>query len=151
MSVETEPVVVAKQQESTQKYSPLGKKKLSFVKFVLLSLITLGIYGIYVYAKMGDTLNMAASATDGKKTMNYWLLALLISPITCGIGGIVWQHKFSGRLGREAERRGLPCKINSATFWLWGVLGCVIVVGPFVYTYKLIQAVNLLAENMVNE
>lgn len=131
--------------------NPLGKNKLSFVKFILLSLITFGLYGVYVYAKMGDVLNLAASRADGQKTMNFWLLFLLVSPITLGIGGLVWHHKFCARLGRELERRNLNQKISAATYWLWGVLGIVIVVGPFVYTYKLIQAVNALAEDAAND
>ncbi len=131
--------------------NPLGKNKLSFVKFILLSLITFGLYGVYVYAKMGDVLNLAASRADGQKTMNFWLLFLLVSPITLGIGGLVWHHKFCARLGRELERRNLNQKISAATYWLWGVLGIVIIVGPFVYTYKLIQAVNALAEDAAND
>lgn len=131
--------------------NPLGKTKLSFVKFILLSLITFGLYGVYVYAKMGDVLNLAASRADGQKTMNFWLLFLLVSPITLGIGGLVWHHKFCARLGRELERRKLDRHISAATYWLWGVLGMVIVVGPFVYTYKLIQAVNALAEDAAND
>ncbi len=131
--------------------NPLGKTKLSFVKFILLSLITFGLYGVYVYAKMGDVLNLAASRADGQKTMNFWLLFLLVSPITLGIGGLAWHHKFCARLGRELERRNLNQKISAATYWLWGVLGIVIVVGPFVYTYKLIRAVNALAEDAAND
>lgn len=129
----------------------LGKTKLSFIKFILFSFITFGLYGVYVYAKMGDVLNLAASRADGQKTMNFWLLFLLVSPITLGIGGLVWHHKFCARLGRELERRNLNQKISAATFWLWGVLGMLIVVGPLVYTYKLIQAVNLLAEDAAGD
>lgn len=32
-------------------------------------------------------------------------------------------------------------------FWLWNVLGALIIVGPFVYMHKLSTAMNKLAEN----
>lgn len=34
---------------------------------------------------------------------------------------------------------------GASTFWLWGILGSMIVVGPFIYTYKLLKSMNLLA------
>ncbi len=116
----------------------------SLVKFLLLSLITFGIYGVYTFAKMGNCLDIAASRYDGKKTMSFWLVFFLVGPITLEIGTLVWFHKFSGRLGRELMRRGLPDSFSAGTFWLFNVLGSLILVGPFIYIYKLSKAMNAL-------
>lgn len=123
------------------------KANFGLLKFILLSAVTFGIYGIYSYAKVGDTLNIIAGRHDGKKTMSYWLLALIVSPLTLGIGGIVWFHKMSERAGNELTRRNIGYSFGAGTFWLWNVLGIVIFVGPLVYCYKLFKAMNLLIKD----
>ena len=112
------------------------------IKTILLSLITFGIYGLVVFTKMADELNIAASKYDGKKTMNYCLLVFIVAPFTLGIGAIVWFHKFSARIGDELVRRNLNYSFGASSFWLWNVLGSLIIVGPFIYLHKMFQAVN---------
>ncbi len=36
---------------------------------------------------------------------------------------------------------------GAGTFWLWGVLGSLIVIGPLVFLHKLFKAVNMLNES----
>ncbi len=117
------------------------------LKYILLSLITFGIYGIIVMYKATEDLNTIASKYDGKKTMNYLLMSLIVAPITCGIYGIIWIHTFSDRIGTELQRRGIQYSFGANTFWLWGVLGSFIFVGPFIYMHKMFEALNLLSES----
>ena len=114
------------------------------LKYILLSLITLGIYALVVNCHISSEINEVASRYDGKKTMHYALLFFLIAPITLGIGAIVWQHKISNRIGAELTRRGQNYAFSASTFWLWGVLGSLIVVGPFIYTHKFLKSMNLI-------
>lgn len=123
------------------------KSNFGLLKYIFLTVLTLGIYGLYVFAKMGTNLNTIAGMHDGKNTMNYWLLALLIGPLTLGIGYFVWNHKFCARLGNELKRRQIPRNISAATYWLWNVLGILILVGPLVYVYKLCHAMNDLIDD----
>lgn len=120
------------------------KANFGLLKFIILSLLTFGIYGIYSFAKVGDILNSVAGRYDGKKTMSYWLLALIVSPLTLGIGGIIWFHKMSERVGGELARRNIDYSFGAGTFWLWDVLGIVILIGPLVYCHKLFTSMNLL-------
>ena len=113
---------------------------------ILLTLVTFGIYGIVVYYQMSEEINTIASKYDGKKTMNY-LLAVLLTPVTLGIFGLVWMHQFCERIGAELKRRGISYQFGAKTYWLWSVLGCLILVGPFIFWSKLITAMNLLGEN----
>ena len=115
------------------------------LKFILLSIITLGIYGIVVMTQVGNDINAIASRYDGKKTMHYCLLFFVVAPFTLGIGSIVWMHKISNRIGAELNRRGLNYSFSSSTYWLWNVLGTLIIVGPFVYLHKMFTAMNALA------
>lgn len=117
------------------------------VKAIILTIITLGIYSIVLNTKMADELNITASKYDGKRTMNYCLLFFLVGPITLEIATVVWFHKFSSRIGDELNRRNIDYSFGASSFWLWNVLGLLILIGPFIYLHKLIKAINLINEN----
>ena len=117
------------------------------VKFILLSIITFGIYALVFYSKVSTDINLIASRHDGKKTMHYCLLVFIVAPITFGIAAIVWSHRISARIGHELARRGISYSFGAETFWLWNVLGSLIAIGPFVYLHKLCKAMNLLSAN----
>lgn len=130
--------------ETVANPAPVGQLKTNrtLLKYILLSIITFGIYAIVVNSKISEEINTVASRYDGKKTMHFCLLIFLIAPITLGIGAIVWQHKISNRIGCELTRRGIDYKFSASTFWLWGVLGALIIVGPFIYTHKFLKSMN---------
>lgn len=119
----------------------------SLAKYILLSLITFGIYGIVCMSKVSSDINIIASRYDGKKTTHFCLMSFVLAPITLSIYMFVWYHGLSARIGTELARRGIDYKFGSSDFWLWEVLGSLIVVGPFIYVYKLLKAMNLLAED----
>ena len=129
--------------------APVGQLKTNkgLIKFILLSLITFGIYAIVVMSSVSNDINIIASRYDGKKTMHFCLLIFIVAPITFGIGAIVWSHKISARIGNELQRRNIAYSFGAADFWLWGVLGSLIFIGPFVYAHKLFKATNLLCEH----
>ena len=120
------------------------KTNRGWLKLILLSLITCGIYAIVFYSKISTDINLIASRYDGKKTMHYCLLTFIVAPITLGIGGIVWCHRISARIGNELARRGIAYSFGAGTFWGWNVLGALIGVGPFIYLHKLCKSMNLL-------
>lgn len=134
---------------STRAIRPVGQLKTNrgLLKFILLSIITLGIYSIVAYSSVSNDINVIASRYDGRKTMHYCLLTFIVAPITLGIGVFVWFHKLSNRIGNELRRRGVAYDFGASTFWLWNILGLFIFVGPFIYTHKLLKAMNLLSEN----
>lgn len=128
--------------------APVGQLKTSrgLVKYILLSLITLGIYSLVYYSSISTDINVIASRYDGKKTMHYCLLFFIVAPITFGIGSLVWYHKLSTRIGNELARRGIGYNFNAGTFWLWNIVGTMLFgIGPFVYLHKLSKAMNLLS------
>lgn len=116
----------------------------SLAKYIFIGIITLGIYTIWVTARAGEDLNSVASRWDNKRSMNYWLLALLVGPITLGIASIVWWHKTSDRIGNELQRRGQQKTVAASDFWLWCVLGAFIIVGPFIFVHKWLKGMNQL-------
>ena len=123
------------------------KTNRGLIKFILLSLITLGIYGLVVMSTVSTDINIIASRYDGKKTMHFCLLVFLISWLTLGIGVLVWHHRICARIGNELSRRRISYSFGAGTFWGWEILGALIVVGPFIYLHKLFKAMNLLAKD----
>lgn len=118
--------------------------KRGLLKFILLTIVTFGIYSIVYFSSISSDINQIASRYDGKKTMHFCLLTFLVAPITFGIAGIVWYHKISARIGNELSRRGISYSFGAGSFWGWNVLGSFIGVGPFIYLHKLSKAMNLL-------
>ncbi len=121
------------------------KTNRGLLKYILLGLITFGIYPLVVMSGISSDINMIASKYDGKKTMHFCLLAFIFSWLTFGIAPIVWYHRISARIGNELARRGIGYKFGAGSFWGWNVLGSLIGVGPFIYLHKLCKAMNKLA------
>ena len=129
--------------------SPVGQLKTNrgLLKLILLSMVTFGIYALVVMSAVSTDINTIASRYDGKKTMHYCLVYFVFSWLTLGIVPLVWSHRVSGRIGAELCRRGISYQFGSGTFWGWGILGSLIIVGPFIYIHKLLKSMNLLAEH----
>lgn len=112
-------------------------------KMVLLGILTLGIYPTVIWSRMVTELNLAASRHDGKRTMPYLAMMLLV-PLTLTVYMFVWFHGFCRRVGNELQRRRIDYTFGARDFWLWNILGSLILVGPFVYIHKLMKAMNLI-------
>ena len=128
-------------------HAPVGQLKTNrgLLKFILLSIITFGIYGLVVMSAVSTDINTIAGRYDGKRTMHFCLVCFIFSWLTFGIVPIVWYHKVSARIGMELNRRGISYKFGAGSFWGWNVLGSLIFVGPFIYIHKLLKSMNLLA------
>lgn len=61
----------------------------SLTKYILLGLITLGIYDIVVMTKISNDINTIASKHDGRHTMNFCLVFFIFSWLTFGIVPLV--------------------------------------------------------------
>lgn len=132
--------------ENTVNTAPVGQLKTNkgLLKTILLSLVTFGIYPFVVMSAVSNDINIVVSRYDGRKTMHFCLLAFIVAPITCGIAGIVWYHNVSNRIGDELKRREIDYDFGATDYWLWGVLGSLIMIGPLVYMHKLFKAVNMM-------
>ena len=120
------------------------------IKTVIFSILTLGIYDIVLFAKLGEELNLTSTKYDGKKTMSFYLLFFLVMPLTFGLGFFVWFHKFSHRAGRELKRRNIRYSFGASSFWIWVVILGITIVGPFIYLHKATKAINLINKHENN-
>ena len=115
----------------------------SLLSWVVLSFVTLGIYPVIALSNISMELNLAATKRDHLHTHNGVLVALL-GALTIGIYPLVWFHKTSNRIGKELQARGIDYRFDASLFWLWAVLGSLIIIGPLVYIHKLTKAMNQL-------
>lgn len=125
-------------------YAPFRPKAdRSLVAYILLSLITCGIYSWYFIYALARDVN-AVCAGDGKSTAGLIKL-ILLSMITCGFYSFYWYYALGNRLAENAPRYGLNFQENGTTVLLWyvvGVLACGI--GPFVGMHIIIKNTNAL-------
>ena len=117
------------------------------LKFLLLSLITFGIYGIVVMTHISMEIDTIASPRSHKHTTHYMPERLSLGPLTLGIYTLIWNHLLSNRIGDELKARNLGYEFGAGDFWGWGVLGSLILIGPFVYLHKLLTSMNLINES----
>lgn len=139
------PAVTATRPQGTRPLLQLATNR-GLVKMFFLGLVTLGIYNVVIFTKMVTDLNIVASRNDGRRTMPYFAM-IFLTPLTLGILPWVWIHNMCDRIGNELRRRDINYKFGAASFWLWNILGSLILVGPFIYTHKLMKAMNLLCED----
>lgn len=119
-----------------------------FGKFLLLSFVTCGIYPIIFYYKRSERLKVLMGYHSSESLMNYLLMLFVLAPLTCSIYSIIWQHKFSRLIGEELEFRNIDYSFGAKDFWLWCVLGALIIVGPFIYLYKTCKSFDLIEDDI---
>lgn len=111
-----------------------------------LGLLTLGIYPIVIWSRITTELNIVAGRHDGRRTMPFFGM-ILLTPLTLGILPLVWMHNFCCRVGDDLNFRRINYKFGPKTFWLWGILGSLILVGPFIFVHKLMKSMNMLNDD----
>jgi len=116
----------------------------SLLAFILLSLITCGIYGIvFWYQWVEDTNRMFAG--DGQESPNYFVV-LLLSIITCGIYSFYWYYKMGNRLQNNGPRYGVAITENGTSVLLWMLLGSLLCgIGSLIAVNIIIKNTNVFA------
>lgn len=113
------------------------------LSYIVLSLITCGIYSYYFIYTLAADVNIACEG-DGEETAGL-VAFILLSMVTCGIYAWFWYYKLGNRLAANAPRYGLSFQENGTTLLLWLIFGSFLCgIGPFVAMYILIKNTNLI-------
>ena len=113
----------------------------SLLTYILLSIITCGIYSWYFIYKMAHDTNIACAGDD--ENTSGLVMYILLSIITCGIYSLYWQYKIGNRLAANASKYGLTFQENGTTILMWDIFGvCLCFVGPFIAMHILIKNTN---------
>ncbi len=124
-------------------YTPNGGERLTddrgLLAYILLSIITCGIYSYYFLYKMAHDVNIACEG-DGDETAGL-VAFILLSLVTCGIYAWIWYYKLGNRLAANAPRYGMTFQENGTTVLMWLLFGSLLCgIGPFI-------AMNILIKN----
>ncbi|MEG2199764.1 MAG: DUF4234 domain-containing protein [Anaerovorax sp.] len=77
-------------------------KERDLVTCVLLTIVTLGIYGLYWFVHLTDE-SLEVTGEQGMKG----LTSLFFLIVTFGLYGLYWSYKLGQRLDRALEQRGM--------------------------------------------
>jgi len=116
----------------------------SLLAYIVLTIVTCGIYGFYFIYKLASDVNEMCEG-DGSSTGGL-LVYIILSYITCGFYSLYWLYKIANRLQINAPRYGIQFSENGVHILLWyliGVFACCI--GPFVAYHIVIKNTNQLA------
>ncbi len=116
----------------------------SLLKWILLSLVTCGIYDLYFIYKLVQDVNTVCSG-DGKQTpglASYFFLSL----VTCGIYTYYWYYILGDRIHDNAPRYNLNFSESGSTILLFMLINLITGgVGTILATYFIIKNMNDLA------
>lgn len=113
----------------------------SLLVYILLSIVTCGIYSYYFIYKLAQDVNIACDG-DGESTAGL-LMFILLSIVTCGIYTWIWYYKLGNRLATNAARYGLNFPENGTTVLLWMLFGSMLCgIGPFIAWNIIIKNTN---------
>ena len=133
--------------EEEVKYEPPKfRTDRSMWKVMFFSFLTLGIYLIVFFSPLASELDEIHPKRDGTKTLDF-LIIWILSIFTSGLVMTAWHYLIADRIDEALSKRKINYDFGTRDFWLWYVLGSLIVVGPFVYLHRLCTAMNLLCES----
>lgn len=111
--------------------------------YILLSLVTCGIYPYFFIHKLAEDVNDLCEG-DGEST-NGILAFILLGFVTCGIYRIIWWYKLANRLQANGPRYHVPIQENGTTYVMWVLFGSLLCfVGPFIALNFVIKNTNKL-------
>ena len=116
----------------------------SFLKLLLLSIVTFGIYEIWYLHHWTKDINTLCK-DDGKNNEGV-LLYILFTLLTCGLFPVFWWFKAADRLSRAAVREGVAVDISGGKVLALCIVG-MFTWGIFIWyaQYLVMQATNDLA------
>lgn len=124
-------------------YGPI-KADRSLIGWLLLSLVTCGIYSFYFLYCLARDVNTLCQ-DDGDYTPGLAEF-ILLSFVTCGFYAYYWYYKIGNRLQASAPRYGLVFQENGTTVLLWQIFGALLCgLGPIFAMNIIINNTNAMA------
>ena len=115
----------------------------SIVVYILLNLVTFGIYGLYTVYSIAQDMN---EMCDDDEHTGGLLFFIVISLLTFGIYSLIWEYKIGNRVFRNAPQYGIMVRGDGTTIVLWRIFGLFLWgIGTFVGLHILFRNVNSLA------
>ena len=99
------------------------KEDRSLLIYMLLSVVTCGIYGLIFMWSFTNDLNDVSSAKDpdGWRSPNF-IIVILLMIVTCGIYSWYWLYKVGNTIQRSGDDYGVRVDESGTTLILWCLL-----------------------------
>lgn len=150
---ENQKIINSSTNKVTEKQFYKIKSDRDTLSFILFGIITFGIYDIVVLTQISKDINRITANKENTswlgKSWPYYLIFIL-DFITVGFASLIWFENLTAKIGIELKNRNLPFEFSTKTFWGWFFFGRLILIGPFVYFYKLINGLNTLVADYNN-
>ena len=91
--------------------------------YIVLTLVTCGIFGLYWLVVLNNDCNNAAAISDGTSGG----VVILLSIVTCGIYGLYWYYKMGQNLDIALQNRGRVPSNKSVILLVLSIFGLGIV------------------------
>jgi len=125
------------------------KNDRSLIVYILLSIVTCGIYPLYAIYSMAEDINTVC-AEDGQRTTGL-LLYIVFNLITCGFYSLIWWAKSASRIRDYGVKYGIPVSTSGTTYLLWTLFGLLICgIGPYIALYQYLHSLNNIAWHFNN-
>ena len=98
------------------------KKNRNFIIYLILAIITIGLYPIYFWHKFIKDMNLICGKEGESPNI---ILVLIFSIITCGIYYLYWIYKHSERIKNTAAHYNVVIKQSSGSILLWTIVGTI--------------------------
>ncbi len=116
----------------------------SIITYLLLSLITFGIYAIWFLHRMTKDINELCRE-DGNRTPGV-LALVLFSLLTCGLYGLFWWYRVGDILAVAVRKRNLNSSVSGSGVLICFVLGYFVFgIASWVGMHRVFEATNELA------
>lgn len=112
----------------------------SFLRVMLLTVVTLGIYHLYLLEVIAINTNISCSR-DGKRSWGLFPV-LMLGIVTLGIFPLIWRCQLIARYREYAEKNGQVCPVSVKDYALWSTVGIFTLVGPFIAYAHFLNAYN---------
>ncbi|MGL5979050.1 MAG: DUF4234 domain-containing protein [Erysipelotrichaceae bacterium] len=101
-------------------------QKRNIITLIILSLLTCGIYTLYLFYKQAEEINQMGDYQDNAA------LELLFTIVTCGVYAIYWHYKYAKRVLEIQQNKGMRgndlsiINIVLSVFGLWIVANAIL-------------------------
>ena len=111
--------------------------------YILLSIVTCGIYGMYMIYKMAQDCNQIC-AEDGDSVCGLGMY-ILLNIVTCGFYSLYWLYKIQNRLYAAGPRYNVHIAEDGGKVLLWMIVGSLVCgIGSFIAMNIMFKSLNAL-------
>lgn len=119
-------------------------RRKEFAYYVLFSILTCGIYGLYFRYQLNKEINQMTGPEPGQISPG---VAIVLMIVTCGIYEFYWVYQMGLRIDRLSDANGIAREDSASGYLLWDLTSFFTLgITAWVAYYKMVKQFNRLAD-----